>query len=144
MRKSLAIGIIFAAVLLPTMASAAPATGYVGSRTKIFAGPDAGYPVVSVVRSGEGVEIHGCLADRSWCDVGFMHTRGWMRARALLADSIRGRIPVSTADGDYGTTRFNLDEYWDTHYNGRFDRRRGHWQDYYHRRDRDDDQGDRR
>jgi uncharacterized protein YraI len=138
LNKALTIAAVVAALFPAVVLADAPATGYVGGRTKIYAGPDTGYPVVSMVRRGEGVEIHGCLSDRSWCDVGFMHTRGWMSGRSILGDSVRGRVPVSTMDNsNYGDTRFNLDEYWDTHYNGRYDNRRSHWQDYWHQRDRD-------
>ena len=101
------------------------------------AGPDSGYPTVAVVHRGEGVTIHGCLQDRSWCDVGFEGQRGWLPAQSIMGETVRGRVPVSTMDRDFGTERFNLDGYWDTYYNGRFDQRRGHWQDYWHQRDRD-------
>jgi hypothetical protein len=44
-------------------------------------------------------------------------------------------VPVATMGGDVGTLTFNLDEYWDSNYHGRFDQHRAHWQDYYHHRD---------
>jgi uncharacterized protein YraI len=101
------------------------------------AGPDVGYPMVMVVQRNEMVDIHGCLPNHAWCDVGIHGERGWLPAKAILSDSIRGRVPVATYNQGIPTRRFNLDEYWDSHYNGRFDRRRGHWQDYWHQRDRD-------
>ena len=136
LRKAFAIGVIAAITLAPVAASAA--TGYVEGRVKMHAGPDEGYPTVAVVRRGEGVEIHGCLDDRSWCDVGFNGQRGWLPAQSIMGETVRGRVPVATMENGPATLRFNLDEYWDTNYNGRYDRNRGHWQDYYHQHDRGD------
>jgi uncharacterized protein YraI len=134
-RKYATAGLLAAAVLIPALAQAA--TGYVSSRTRMRAGPDNGYPAVATVRRGEGVEIHACLADRSWCDVGYHGERGWLPARNIMGESVRGRVPVATINRGLDTTRFNLDAYWDTYYNGRFDRRRGHWQGYWHKHRRD-------
>jgi uncharacterized protein YraI len=126
-------------MLIPAAASAA--TGYVSGRTKMRAGPDSGYPTVATIRRGEGVTIHGCLSNRSWCDVGFKGERGWLPADSILGKTVRGRVPVATMDSGVNTMRFNLDEYWDTNYHGRFDKKRGDWQNYYrdHNRDTDHD-----
>jgi uncharacterized protein YraI len=131
-RKSVALGaLVIAAVVAPSLAFAS--SGYVSSRTAMRAGPDNGYPTVAVVRKGEGVELHACLSDWSWCDVGFNGQRGWLRADKIMGETVSGRVPVARAGRDLGieTRGYNLDQYWDTHYNGRFDSRRGHWQVYY-------------
>src|SRR5436305_1271790 len=112
--KSLAMCALVASILVPAAASAAP--GYVANSTKMRAGPDMGFPAVAMLRRGADVEIHGCLANRSWCDVEFRGDRGWLPANALLGESTRGREPVTTMNIDLGTQRFNLDEYWDTNY----------------------------
>jgi len=136
-RRFLAMGLLAAAAALtPTLAEAA--TGYLSGRTKMRAGPDHGYPTVAVIRRGEGVVIHGCLADKSWCDVSFEGERGWMPTDKLMDETVKGRVPVVSPRGrqTFGTVHFNLDQYWDTYYHGRFDNRRGDWQRYWHDRDR--------
>jgi len=153
-RKRFAISLFVASLLVPALASAA--TGYVSGRTNMRAGPDTGYPVVDTVRRGEGVVLHGCLRDWSWCDVGFRGNRGWMIGSRILGETVSGRVPVVANGSRLGINvlGFHLDEYWDTNYNGRFDNKRGNWQTYYrdhHRsswdrdndRDRDRDRGHR-
>jgi uncharacterized protein YraI len=135
--RSLAIGLfVTVAGLTPTLAFGA--TGYISARVTMHAGPDPGYPAVRVIHKGEGVEIHGCLADWTWCDVGFNGDRGWLEANKILGESVSGRVPILSAGRDMGigVVGYNLDEYWDTHYHGRFDRERGRWQSYYHDRHR--------
>lgn len=143
MPKKMGPSIILAALMV-WAANASAATGYLDEPARMRAGPDRAYPVVDVIRPGEGVEIHSCLSDWSWCDVGFEDQRGWIRADKIEAESVDGRVPIVGRGEDLGieTRNYNLDEYWDTYYNGRFDNDRARWQYYYrrhHRRDWDRD-----
>jgi uncharacterized protein YraI len=124
---------VFVASVLLASAAASAATGYVSGRTKMRAGPDNGYPVVDTIRRGEGLTLHGCLSDWSWCDVGYRGARGWVPANRILGETVSGRVPVVSNGPSIGVSilGFNLDQYWDTYYNGRFDRKRGQWQKYY-------------
>lgn len=136
-RKALSIGMLLASVVLAPSLAFGAATAYVEGRTKMYSGPDTDYPTVATVRRGEGVVIHGCLRNREWCDVGFRGERGWMRADRIEDRTVRGRVPLLSSGRELPTVRFQLDEYWDTNYHGRYDRRRGHWQNYYRDRYRD-------
>ena len=49
-----------------------------GRDTVMRAGPLAGYPQIRRLPQGEPVRLHGCLPDRSWCDVGHGNDRGWI------------------------------------------------------------------
>lgn len=131
---------LFLAVLIVWAAKASAATGYLDEPARMRAGPDRAYPVVDIIRPGEEVEIYSCLSDWSWCDVSFEDQRGWVRAEKIKADSDDGRVPLTDRAEDLGiaTRGYNLDEYWDTHYHGRFDNNRGRWQSYYRRHHRED------
>ena len=135
LRKSIVIGAFVTSAVVSSTA-ALGASGYVSSRTVMRAGPDSGYPVVAQVRRGEGVELHSCLPDWTWCDVGFEGQRGWLRADKILGETVSGRVPITQSGPRIGIeiSGYNLDQYWDTNYNGRFDQDRGRWQSYYHDR----------
>ncbi|MBS1183137.1 MAG: bacterial domain protein [Proteobacteria bacterium] len=64
-------------------ALAAPAE--VLAAVNLRTGPGAHYYAIMVLPPGAPVEIYGCLADDSWCDVGYGDTRGWMASRYLGA-----------------------------------------------------------
>jgi uncharacterized protein YraI len=44
----------------------------------LFARPDISSRVVASVTADAAFTIHGCLADKSWCDVSFEDHRGWI------------------------------------------------------------------
>lgn len=82
MFKPLLVALAILAGTISTGASAATgavATGNVNLR----AGPSTAYPVVTTVPAGAGIVTHGCLADYSWCDIGFAGLRGWVSARYI-------------------------------------------------------------
>jgi uncharacterized protein YraI len=138
-RTLLATSLIIATLGASNLASAA--TAYVQGTVRMRAGPDDGYPLVRKIRSGNGLVVHGCLSDWSWCDAEFSGDRGWVPGDQLIRKTIEGRIPIIRAGAEVGIGQmnFNLDEYWDTHYNGRYDQDRGRWQSYYRDRSGDND-----
>lgn len=81
-RKKIITGAILAATLLPATAFAGAA--WLQENTEIHAGPDYDYPTLDVAYAGDGVEVHGCLSDYSWCDVGYRGLRGWIAGDELL------------------------------------------------------------
>src|SRR4051812_32464657 len=86
-------GLILAAGFVPALASA-ETSAYVAGSTELHAGPAFDYPTVDVVREGEGVVVHGCLRDFSWCDVGYRGDRGWIAADNLQAEFDSRRQPI--------------------------------------------------
>jgi uncharacterized protein YraI len=132
---------VCAFMLAPAIAEAAE--GFATANVNMRSGPSTGYPAVTVIPAGESVEIHGCLADRPWCDVSFYSGRGWVAGRYVQANYRRNRVYV---EPEYyrtlgiPTVVFEFDRYWDRNYRGR---------DFYRDRDRwrrdwagDDDQRD--
>lgn len=91
---------------------------YVGARVNLYAGPQAGYPVVEVLPPGATVGVYGCLDDYSWCDVSFGGYRGWVYSNYL--DEYYGNrwVPIAQygpAIG-IGIVTFGLFNYWSAHY----------------------------
>lgn len=110
-----------AALLLGLAGPALAAPGFATGNVNLRAGPGTNYPQVTVVPSGAGVEIFGCLQGYSWCDVGFGQVRGWVssnylqylyedRRVPLVQDTPRAGVPVIT---------FRFGDYWGSHYRGR-------------------------
>jgi uncharacterized protein YraI len=132
-RKKIIGGAILAATLLPATAFAG--TAWLQETTEIHAGPDYDYPTIDIAYAGDGVEIHGCLSDYSWCDVGYRGLRGWIAGDELLGYYQDRRQPI-TYVGPYlgfGVLNFSFDSYWDRHYRNRdFYRERTRWQRFSH------------
>lgn len=73
-------------VALPAVAAAqtmALATTDVNMR----AGPGTGHAVVGVIPSQHPAVVHGCIADRTWCEVSYGPMTGWSRTRYLALDA---------------------------------------------------------
>jgi uncharacterized protein YraI len=123
---------------LPFAASAQRA--YAISGADIFAGPGSDYPVVAHLGPGVGLNLNGCLADYSWCDVSFAGSRGWVYAGDLGYPYQRNRVPVLEYGPRLGLpiVTFSLGNYWDHYYRGRpWYRERNDWARRYpeHRND---------
>ncbi|WP_132075105.1 SH3 domain-containing protein [Sinorhizobium americanum] len=114
--------------LMPIVAEAAE--GFATANVNMRSGPSTRYPAVTIIPSGESVEIHGCLADRPWCDVSFYGGRGWVAGQYVQALYRSNRVYV---EPEYyrplgiPTVVFEFDRYWDRNYRGR---------DFYRDRDR--------
>ncbi|MAS07539.1 MAG: hypothetical protein CL534_22990 [Ahrensia sp.] len=114
----IASGLLFLgfAVNSASAASAAVATADVNMR----AGPSTAYPVVTVVPQGAAIVTFGCVADYSWCDVGFAGKRGWVSAHYMQV-VWRGApvvvTPAVAARTGLVVVAYNR-AYWDTYYVG--------------------------
>jgi uncharacterized protein YraI len=128
-RKNIIGGLVLAAGFLPALAQAA--TAYLQDTTEMHAGPDYDYPTIDVVPAGDGVVVHGCLSDWSWCDVGYAGLRGWIAADELLDDYDRRPIALVGPSIGLGVLSFSFSNYWDSHYRSRdFYRDRDRWRNH--------------
>lgn len=108
--------------------------GYVTADVSLRAGPDIGYPRITMIPAGTGISVQGCIGNYAWCDVIAYGDRGWIAGdyidyeyqdrRVLLPDyGARIGIPIIS---------FVIGDYWGHHYRNRgFYRDRDRW---YHRR----------
>jgi uncharacterized protein YraI len=75
---------LLAAVSLPTVASAQVAgTATVVTDLNLRAGPGPAYPVIVTIPTNAIVNIYGCDAALTWCDIDFNGNRGWSYAAYL-------------------------------------------------------------
>lgn len=132
--RSLLFVTTFAVLALPAAPVLAQraTTGYTVRATSLRAGPAYDYPLVRRVARNAGVDVYGCLRDRSWCDVGYRSDRGWMPARDLVVDYRGRRQGISLYPG-IGVLTFIFGSYWDSHYrNNRFYADRPRWERQYY------------
>jgi len=117
------------AVFAATAADAAPA--YARTAVNMRAGPGTDYPRIDVLRTGQRVELHGCLEGWSWCDVSIRGNRGWVSAAYLNASYQNRRMALRQVGPRINTPfiSFTFGNYWDTNYRNRpFYRERARWQ----------------
>ena len=130
--KRLMLFVLLAAASVALPASAAIRAN-IGVNLSLRAGPDQGYPRITVVPSGVDVVVYGCLGDWSWCDVGFSGHRGWVAGDYLRYDYLGRRVwlpQYATAIGVPVVT-FVFTSYWGTHYrNQPWYRERARWERY--------------
>lgn len=133
-RFSATAAVLLASLAMPGLAAAAP--GYATGNVNMRAGPSTQYPVITTVRVGSPVEIHGCLSGHSWCDVSWAGARGWVSSSYLQAVQAQRRVFVPQAS--VPIISFQFGNYWDRHYRGRdFYRDRARWERRDSWRDRD-------
>jgi uncharacterized protein YraI len=124
----LRVAAVCALSLMPFVAEAAE--GFATANVNMRSGPSTRYPAVTIIPVGESVEIHGCLADRPWCDVSFYDGRGWVAGQYVQALYRSNRVyvqPEYYRPLGIPTVAFEFDRYWDRNYRGR---------DFYRDRDR--------
>lgn len=115
-------------------AIAADLAGYAGVNLKIRSGPSVRFPTVAILAAGSDLNIHGCLARYTWCDVSAAGVRGWVSG-ALIQFAYEARrvyVPARPALVEIPILTFNLSSYWDDYYRDRdFYGERDHWSDYH-------------
>lgn len=123
--------VCFAALILAAPAVASAQRAFVLDPVEIYAGPGNDYPVVARLAPGVRVNVQGCLADYTWCDVAFGGNRGWVYAGELGYPYQRARVPIVEYGPRLGlpVIEFSLGNYWDSHYRGRsWYRERNDWE----------------
>lgn len=142
---------IFAIVAAPATALAQDAIVTIDLNMR--AGPSTAFPVVDVVPGRTPVDIHGCVAGYSWCDVSAVGNRGWVYAGYLSYAARGSYVPLVeyVTEIDVPILSFSVGSYWDSYYRNRpwygqrtqwRDRWQANWRDI--RRDRRDDGVERR
>jgi uncharacterized protein YraI len=117
------------------------------------AGPSTAFPVVDVLEERTPVEVHGCVAGYSWCDVSADANRGWVSGAYLSYAAGGSYVPLVEYVSDYDVPiiSFSVGSYWDSYYRNRpwygerarwRERWDANWRDI--RRDRRDIRVDRR
>jgi uncharacterized protein YraI len=117
------------------------------------AGPSTAFPVVDVVPGRTPVDVHGCVAGYSWCDVSTVGNRGWVYAGYLSYAARGSYVPLVeyVTEIDVPIISFSVGSYWDSYYRNRpgygqrtqwRDRWQANWRDI--RRDRRDNRVERR
>jgi uncharacterized protein YraI len=142
---------IFAVIAAPAVALAQDAIVTVDLNMR--AGPSTAFPVVDVVPERTPVDVHGCVAGYSWCDVSAAGHRGWVYAGYLSYAARESYVPLVeyVTEIDVPIISFSVGSYWDSYYRNRpWYRERTQWRDRWQanwrdiRRDRRDDRVERR
>lgn len=124
MKARVAMALVIGFLLAPLPAGAE--SGFASASVNMRAGPGTGYPVLLVIPGGARLDIVGCLANYSWCDVSWGRTRGWVYGRYLQDRRTWRSVPLNRSR--FGTTTFDFNNYWADHYRNRsFYRHRDRW-----------------
>jgi len=107
--------------LLGGPALAATVNAVTTAHVNLRAGPSTQYPVVVVLPRSAAVDMHGCVADYSWCDISWGAERGWVSAHYVSVIHADGTIVVTSVIAPrIGVTVVVFDQaYWRRHYVGR-------------------------
>ncbi|TWB35743.1 SH3 domain-containing protein [Nitrospirillum pindoramense] len=118
-RAHLIAAVVSTLVALPMAAKAEYA--YTASGTILRAGPGGGYPAIASLPPGVSLNVYGCLAGWSWCDVDFQGYRGWLYGGSLLYPYQGQRVYLPQFGGVIGlpVITFSFNEYWGRYYRDR-------------------------
>ncbi|TWB26457.1 SH3 domain-containing protein [Nitrospirillum bahiense] len=118
-RAHLAAAMFTALVALPVAAKAEYA--YTASGTILRAGPGGGYPAIASLPPGVSLNVYGCLAGWSWCDVDFQGYRGWLYGGSLQYPYQGQRVYLPQYGGVIGLPiiTFSFNDYWGRYYRDR-------------------------
>lgn len=110
---------LLAAVSLPSVAAAVE--GFTTDAVTMYAGPGTAYPEVATIEADQSVEIHGCLADWTWCDVSWRDDRGWIAGDDVVAELQGQRVVVLQSGPQLGLSvvTFDIGSYWELYYPSR-------------------------
>ncbi len=118
------------------------AEAYAVAKVNLRAGPDGGYPVVDILKSGERVELLGCLDGHQWCEVETNNgEHGWVYAHYLGTSYQGNSLTIIQRNGDgLKIITFNPRNYWSQYYRTKyFYKDRDRWLPPHHHHDDDDD-----
>lgn len=130
MNRNLTTLALMLAITVPSAANAASAA-FAVANVNLRAGPGTAYPVVTTLFAGSAVTLHGCMANLSWCDIGWAGNRGWVAASYIRVEYNGNTIvitPSTTSQLNITVVSFNY-SYWQAHYAGRH--WYGHWDNYH-------------
>jgi uncharacterized protein YraI len=115
------LGLTLALVTIAGPTAALAAEGFARSPATLRAGPGAEYPRVASIARGEGLEVYGCLARATWCDVSDGDDRGWMQGNRIefLRGGRRTRLSGDPSAFGLAILSFGLGDYWGAHYQNR-------------------------
>jgi uncharacterized protein YraI len=85
------------------------------------AGPARDYPVVAVLGENFPLDVQGCVADYSWCDVIAGQSRGWVYAGNIRYPYRGNYVPLNSYGEviGIGVLGFMLGDYWGSYYRDR-------------------------
>ena len=85
------------------------------------AGPDRSMPSVTSLLSNTSVNVVGCVANWSWCDVIAGRERGWVYTRYLSMPFEGSALTIANGGPRLRlpVVEFALGPYWDEHYSQR-------------------------
>jgi uncharacterized protein YraI len=134
-RIAVAVAVVVAvgagAMLSPSAAHAQQPNAYLLTNVNLRAGPGTEYPVIITVPNRAQIEILGCLADYTWCDIVFEDERGWMRSIYLSYWYNEYYYPLRDYAPQLGLeiVSFDVDDYWGEYYQDRpFYAERARWE----------------
>ena len=116
-------GTLFVGSALAMIMAAGPGLaepGYISGRVSLRAGPGVRYPVVANLRSGEAVDILGCMPRWGWCDIETRGLRGWAPGQSLqvIYENRRSSVIRFGRGVNIPFINFGVNEYWGEHYRG--------------------------
>ena len=108
--SSIALGLCMPVALAQTATTTSSVT--------LRAGPDRSMPSVTSLLSNTSVNVVGCLANWSWCDVIAGRERGWVYTRYLSMPFEGSALTIASGGPRLGLpeVEFALGPYWDEHY----------------------------
>ena len=111
---SIALGLCVPVVALAQIATTT-------TSVTVRAGPDRSMPSVTSLLSNTSVNVVGCVANWSWCDVFAGRERGWVSTRYLSVPFEGTAITIAYGGPRLGlpVAEFALGPYWDEHYQRR-------------------------
>ncbi len=109
---------VLASVLAALAAPAFAEPAYTAKTAHLRAGPGRSYPVVAILPPDLLLEVQGCLAGYTWCDVIAGRQRGWVYARNLWHRYGNADVPLLDHGAQIGIAiiGFGLLDYWHDHY----------------------------
>jgi len=83
LRNKVLTGVLAAAMVIATAASASAATAYAASNAKVRDGAGTKHGVVDTLHYGEKVNVTQCTKGKSWCYITHKGPDGWVKASLL-------------------------------------------------------------